>query len=73
MRLTQLATSCGEDEDCPTVDATDRGNAEGHVLGRVPATDAATVGEFCETRDVALSLATPFPAWLSQAQAAGRI
>lgn len=48
-------------------------DAEGRDLGFVPMTDMAVVGEFRQTRDVALSLATPFPAWFRQAQGAGHI
>lgn len=48
-------------------------DAEGHVLDRVAVTDAGSVSEFRRTRDLALSFATPFPTWFTQAQGAGRI
>jgi hypothetical protein len=37
----------------------------------VPLTDIPTVSEFRRRRELALSLATPFSVWLSQAQGAG--
>jgi hypothetical protein len=46
---------------------------EGHLLACEQITDAATVGEFLRTRDTALSLAVPFPAWLTEAAEAGRL
>jgi hypothetical protein len=46
-------------------------DAEGRILERVPLTDIPTVSEFRRRRELALSLATPFSVWLSQAQGAG--
>jgi hypothetical protein len=46
---------------------------EGHLLACEQITDAATVGEFLRTRDTALSMAIPFPTWLTEAEEAGRL
>lgn len=46
-------------------------DSDGSVLDRVLVTDRSTVEQFRRRRDLALSRATPFPAWFGQAQEAG--